>query len=372
MKIRGVYEKIEGSGDWWIRYADATGRIRREKAGRKSVAIALVRKRKTQVLEGKKLPENFRKPPVTLAELATDALEYSKARKRTHKEDKARLELLLDAFGRSLPAETLTPQAIDRQLDRLAAERRWAASTINHHRSLLSLVFSQALRNGKVTVNAVRGTSHRREDNSRARALSEAEETRLRKVIAEHWPEHMPEFDLALNTGMRRGEMFGLQWPDIDFPSRFAHIRRGKNGLGRYVRLNTVAVAALVELRRRSDGKGPVIRNLAGTPLEGARHWFEKAVALADIPDFRWHDLRHTFASRLAMAGAGIASIQRALGHKSISMTMRYAHLTEDFMQDVVEKIVRPAASTSVPAETDSRTDTAPIGDARQPVSGIH
>jgi hypothetical protein len=200
----------------------------------------------------------------------------------------------------------------------------------------------------------------------------ECVQSRVRKVITERWPEHMPEFDLALNTGMRRGEMFGLQWPDIDFSSRFAHIRRGKNGHGRYVRLNTVALAALVELRRRTEDKGPVIRNLSGVPLEGARHWFEKAVVLADVPDFRWHDLRHTFASRLAMAGAGIAAIQRALGHKSIAMTMRYAHLTEDFMQDVVEKIVRPAASTSVPAETDSRTDTAPIGDEHQPVPGIH
>jgi integrase len=118
-----------------------------------------------------------------------------------------------------------------------------------------------------------------------------------------------------------------------------------------------VAVAALVELRRRSDGKGPVIRNLSGTPLEGARHWFEKAVALADVPDFRWHDLRHTFASRLAMAGAGIASIQRALGHKSISMTMRYAHLTEDFMQDVVERLVRPPRTEE--AAGYSQTDTA-------------
>lgn len=370
MKIRGVYEKVKGSGVWWIRYADGTGKIRREKAGRKSVAIALVRKRKTQVLEGKKLPENFRKPPVTLAELAGDALEYSRARKRTHREDASRLDVLLAAFGRHTPAETLTPQLIERQLDRLAADRGWAASTVNHHRSLLSLVFSQALRNGKLIVNPVRGTRHRREDNSRARALSEAEETRLRQVITERWPEHMPELDLALHTGLRRGEMFGLQWPDVDFSSRFVHVRRGKNGLGRYARLNTAAIAALIELRRRCDGKGPVIRNLEGTPLQGTKHWFEKAVELAQLRDFRWHDLRHSFASRLAMAGAGLAAIQRALGHKSISMTLRYAHLTEDFMQDVVERIVRPARTEETAG--DPKTDTGPAPAQATSQSGVH
>ena len=77
-KVRGIYEKVPGSGVWWVRYSDATGRIRREKAGLKQTAETLYRKRKTEVLQGKKLPES-RKRAVSFEELTKDALDYSKA-----------------------------------------------------------------------------------------------------------------------------------------------------------------------------------------------------------------------------------------------------------------------------------------------------
>lgn len=77
MRQRGVYEKFPGSGTWWIRYADTMGRLRREKAGTKSAALSLYRKRKTEALQGKKLPESLRTPAVRFAELAHDALVYS-------------------------------------------------------------------------------------------------------------------------------------------------------------------------------------------------------------------------------------------------------------------------------------------------------
>ena len=80
-KIRGVFEKIPGSGIWWIRYAGADGRIRREKAGARGAALKLYRKRKTQVLQGEKLPETFRKRPVLFSELVGDVLEYSRTNK---------------------------------------------------------------------------------------------------------------------------------------------------------------------------------------------------------------------------------------------------------------------------------------------------
>ena len=87
---RGVFEKVPGSGDWYIRFVDAQGRFRREKAGTKSAAIDLVRKRKTEALQGKKLPEKLRRATVTFADISRDALAYSKAHKRTYKDDKQR------------------------------------------------------------------------------------------------------------------------------------------------------------------------------------------------------------------------------------------------------------------------------------------
>jgi hypothetical protein len=96
---RGVFEKAPGSGVWWVRYADTMGRIRREKAGTKSAALTLYRKRKTEALQGKKLPESLRTPTVSFAELAHDALVYSQTHKRTHDDDVLRMPWLLVAFG---------------------------------------------------------------------------------------------------------------------------------------------------------------------------------------------------------------------------------------------------------------------------------
>lgn len=100
-KQRGVYEKVPGSGTWWVRYSDSTGRIRREKAGLKQAAETLYRKRKTEVLQGKKLPEKLRHANVSFDEIARDALEYSRANKghESYRNDKWNMETLRDWFG---------------------------------------------------------------------------------------------------------------------------------------------------------------------------------------------------------------------------------------------------------------------------------
>jgi site-specific recombinase XerD len=147
--------------------------------------------------------------------------------------------------------------------------------------------------------------------------------------------------------------MYPLEWQDVDLARRFLRVKRGKNGECRYVRLNSVALKAFTSLQKCSDETGPVFRARSGDALKGARHWFEDAVKEAGIEDFHWHDLRHTFASRLAMAGAGIRAIQEALGHKSIAMTVRYSHLSPDFIQDAVDRLAPPQEE---PAQ--NRTDT--------------
>ena len=98
-KIRGVFEKVPGSGIWWIQYFDAEGRRRREKVGAKGSAIKLYQKRKTEALQGKKLPENLRARQVTLREIATAALEYSRAEKASHRHDEIRMAPIVEQFG---------------------------------------------------------------------------------------------------------------------------------------------------------------------------------------------------------------------------------------------------------------------------------
>ena len=352
MKQRGIFEKDPGSGIWWICYFDQFGKKRREKAGTKSVAIKLYGKRKQQVLEGKKLPEIFRKPSVDFAQLADDALAYSRRNKRSYKTDVPRFASLKEWFG-SHAAEELSPKEIEHRLAKVAENEQWAPSTFNHYRSLLSLSYRLGILNRKVTCNPARSVTHRREDNNRVRFLTVEEEKRLRKVIEAKWAWHMPEFDLAINTGLRKGSQYGLSWDMVDWKGRMLNIPRTKNEEPIHVPLNDAAVAALRVVHDRGAARGRVFQSVrTGEPLENGRHWFEDAVREAEIQNFRWHDLRHTFASRLRMKGAPLEDIADLLGHKSLMMTRRYAHLGPNKLHAVV----------SLLGTSDTRSDTSENG----------
>ena len=353
MKQRGVFERVPGSGIWWICYFDQFGKKRREKAGTKSIAIKLYGKRKQQVLEGKKLPEVFRKPSINFTQLADDALAYSKRNKRSYRTDVPRFARLKEWFG-SHPAEELTPKEMENTLARVAEKEEWAPSTFNHYRSLMSLSYRLGILNRKVTSNPARSVTHRREDNNRVRFLTVEEEKKLRKIIAAKWTSHMQEFDLAINTGLRKGSEYGLTWDMVDFRGRMLNIPRTKNEEPIHVPLNDAAVAALRVVRDRGDGRGRVFQSgKTGEPLENARHWFDDAVTEAEIKNFRWHDLRHTFASRLRMKGAPLEDIADLLGHKSLTMTRRYAHLGPNKLHAVVS-LLKPSDTASDTDESET------------------
>jgi integrase len=359
VKQRGIFEKEPDSGIWWICYFDQFGKKRREKAGAKSVAIKLYGKRKQQVLEGKKLPEIFRKPSVNFGQLTDDALAYSKRNKRSYKTDVPRFASLKEWFG-AQPAEELTPKEIEYKLAKVAEKGKWAPSTFNHYRSLMSLSYRLGILNRKVTVNPARSVTHRREDNNRIRFLTLEEEKRLRKVIEARWASHMSEFDLAINTGLRKGSQYGLTWDMIDFKGRMLSIPRTKNEEPLHVPLNDAAVAALRVVYDRGEARGRVFQSArTGEPLENGRHWFEDAVVEAEIKNFRWHDLRHTFASRLRMKGAPLEDIADLLGHKSLTMTRRYAHLGPNKLHAVVSLL---GASDT----TSDTTQSGVVSDATQ------
>jgi len=346
MKQRGIFEKEPGSGVWWVRYADTTGHIRREKAGTKSGALNLYRKRKTEILEGKKLPKNLRMSNVAFEEIAHDALEYSRATKvrEAYRIDHWHMEMLLRWF-RNHCASDLNPQEIERRLNELAAEGR-KPSTVNRYRTLLSLTFSLAVRNGKLVSNPVRLVQRRKENNERVRFLDDEEEIQLRAKIRESHPQHEAEFDLALHTGMRRGEQYGLRWQDVDFKRGIITIPRSKHGEVRHIQINSVARTALETLRQMGDGLGYVCPRFRGPRSRDAREWFNQVLNEAKILNFRWHDLRHTFASRLVMAAVPLRAVQVLLGHKRIETTLRYSHLGEAHLREAVERLTVPSTST--------------------------
>jgi site-specific recombinase XerD len=357
MKQRGIFERESGSGVWWICYFDHIGRRHREKAGTKSAAILLYRKRKQEALEGKKLPEKLRRPSVSFVEIAKDALAYSKAHKRSYGDDVIRMERVLSWF-RDRAADSVTPQEIEQKLTKSADENEWAPATINRYRALLSLTYSLAIRNGKLKDNPARLVKHRTENNARIRVLSPEEEVRLRAVIQATCREHLPEFEIALNTGLRLSELYNLMWDNINLSRKLLTVPRSKNGEVRYVPLNKPAVKAFQTLRKERDCSGPIFLNWRHDRLTGPRYWFEPALREAKIRNFTWHCLRHTFASRLVMNGENLRTVQELMGHKQISMTVRYSHLAPQHQLAAVERLAAasPVRQTANPTATTTAT----------------
>jgi site-specific recombinase XerD len=333
---RGIFERTPGTGIWWICYFDADGRKRREKAGRKSDAISLYQKRKMEALQGKKLPERLRARKIGFAELAKDALEYSKAHKCSYVDDRVRMAKLEEWLGQC-SAESVTPQEIERWL--LGKSEELKPATLNRYRALLSLTYRLGIQNGKVQSNPARLVRQRKEDNGRIRFLSADEERVLRKVIRRNYLAHEPELDLALNTGLRRSEQYGLTWDCVHLERRQLTVPRSKNGAPRHVPLNDAAIAALRTAETFRNGSPSVFLNSGGVRLHSSRFWFDAAVKEATLRDFTWHCLRHTFASRLVMKGVDLRTVQELMGHKTIQMTVRYAHLAPQHRLAAVQRL---------------------------------
>jgi integrase len=149
---------------------------------------------------------------------------------------------------------------------------------------------------------------------------------------------------LSLNTGIRRGSVFGLRWGDIDFQSKTLTLRGDnvKSGKVTRVPLNRVAFAVLTAWREQSlktSDADLVFPSTDGKEFDNVRKSWSGVLKAAGIKNFRWHDMRHDFASQLVMRGVSLMQVSKLLGHADISMTMRYAHLTPEAGQAAVETL---------------------------------
>lgn len=351
-KHRGVFEKVPGSGVWWVRYFDAEGRKRREKAGRKSDAIALYQKRKADVRAGVKLPSNMRHQGEKLAVLIDRAIDWYKShRPRSLRTAQKHLETAKADLGHII-AVNLMPADVDRWI---SSHKDWTPATMNRYKATLGRALQLAVVDGHLDRNAARLVTARREMNMRVRWLTEDEENRIVKAIQERCPEQLPAFTIALHTGMRQSEQFSLTWDEIDFERRKIFLDKTKNGTDREVPINRTCLAALEELKRvrqeRIRAGKPVNDHVfqssryPGQRLLNPRQWFPDVVNAAKVKDFRWHDCRHTFCSRLAMRGVDLRTLMELAGHKTISVTARYAHLAPEHNIAAIEKLDAPSAT---------------------------
>ncbi|MGB8479888.1 MAG: hypothetical protein WCE63_13820 [Acidobacteriaceae bacterium] len=229
VSVRGIYERVKGSGVWWIRWTDASGHKRREKIGRYSDATVLLAKRKTEKLQQIKLPENFRKKPLPLSALISDAIAYSTAsngRRSTH-ELKLKFALIESAFG-TRQAGSIAKSEIVAWLQSEAEKRNWKPGTVNRYQAAFSLIFRVAIDNEKLTVNSAARIRRKREDNGRIRFLSIKEEQRLSKTLQDHYSFYLPAFLISIHSGMRASEQWSTEWEDVDFKRKFLPYDRQK------------------------------------------------------------------------------------------------------------------------------------------------
>jgi len=209
------------------------------------------------------------------------------------------------------------------------------------YRACLSLIYREGIRNGKVSFNPARLVKQRTENNARTRFLTIKEIASLPSIIQEHYPHHVPAFDVAVHTGIRLGEQFRLVWSDVHIGRKQIVCRDTKNGTSRIVPLNRSAVSAFLEARKQWDGNpsSRVFQSVYGKGLNNPRKWYVPAVELSKLKDVLWHTLRHTFISHLVMSGVDIRTVAQLAGHKTLSQTMRYAHLAPGHLQEAVERL---------------------------------
>src|SRR5208282_4994548 len=359
-KVRGIFEKVPGSDTWWIRYVDASGRYRREKAGTRGNAEKLLTRRKNDALVGKKMPETLRSRAVPFTEIADAALVYSKNYKRSYRDDQWRMAELKQWFG-SRDAQTLSTEEIEKRLTDVAEERKWAPGTFNHFRSLLMMVYRVARRAKKLTVNPARDVQHRKENDPIVRYLNrgtpESEYERLVAAVRKRTPEHLPDLIFALNTGLRLSNQYGATYEMIDWTQKALDVPLTKNGQPVHVPLNDAVLAAIRSLPSWRERRGCIFRNQQHPDKRvlAAEHWFTPALKAAKIENFRWHDLRHTFASWLVQDGVPLERVSKLLGHKSLQMTMRYAHLRPSQLHEDVARL----NSTQIAFEEKPQTSNA-------------
>lgn len=302
--------------------------------------------------------------------------EYSSWRRANRKrgdEDIYRLKARFESeFGNEYLA-SISPL----ELDRWRSKRITAGIkpiTANRDIAILKALLSKAEEWGVITTNPLIKFKPLRVDTvAKVRYLTQDEETRLKQVLFERdrklkaarergnkWKKdrgyHLlpdlsqyafgdymtPMILLSLNTGLRRGELFSLHWKNINFDRAILTIpgNTAKSGKTKHVPLNLVALKVLKEWHIQCPQDGLVFSSINGNSFNNVKKAWTNILKDAEVQDFRWHDLRHHFASKLAMAAIDLNIIRELLGHADIKMTLRYAHLAPEYKAKAVAKLV--------------------------------
>jgi len=323
-------------------------------------------------------PIEARKPPPEIPTLGTflegDYATWARANQRAHERNLGRLKTAFkDLLGRKLDA--ITALDVERWRSRLV-ERGLSHETINRDISSIKACLNRAVDWEILDRNPLAKVKKAKTDDClKVRYLTDDEEKRLRSALAAREERRCSERDsanrwrrsrryptladlrklsftdhlkplilLSINTGARRGELFDLTWENVDLDRRILTVTgaTAKSRRTRHIPLNREATSVLNAWRDQTKRRrGLVFLNDDGKRFDRVNTSWRRLLKDAGISDFRWHDMRHHFASRLVMGGVDLNTVRELLGHSDYAMTLRYAHLAPEHKMKAVEVLDR-------------------------------
>jgi integrase len=357
--MRGLYKQPRSSV-WWCCYKSLSGKIVRRSTGKTEydAAVTFLMNERAEVKAGNE-PEEKKIIQRTFNELATEYLKWA-ARQRSFVSKERIINQLTAKFG-DLPLRAFNTLLLEKyQTERLQrgvkhkllkkkadgsravcdSQKEPKANkpaTINRHIATLKHMFTKAVEWDMVeeaTLKKVRKVKLLEENNRRLRYLSKEECHNLLNQCDSHV---RPIVVMGLSTGMRKNEILGLTWDNVDMKHGFILLEHTKNGERREIPINATARAALKSVTRRLDVPYVFHDDETGKRYGDIKKGFSGACRRAGIKDFHFHDLRHTFASHLVMAGKDLTTVKDLLGHKTLTMTLRYSHLAPAHKAAAVE-----------------------------------
>ncbi|MRR54194.1 MAG: hypothetical protein EG822_06750 [Deltaproteobacteria bacterium] len=341
-KKDGIYKRGK---TYWITYTDASGKRRWESSKSQYYAAAdkLLAIRKTETAQGK-LPEILAKRERTpFSELAEKYIEFCAHQKNSRDKSNIVNNFLVPYFGKKDVSSIKISEFESFYSKQLGSV---STSTANRRFATLKNMITKAADWGFASdesLKAVRKIKlHSEKETWRLRYLSHEEATELLNVCSGDLRDIVV---MALSTGMRRGEILDLQWNYVRLDVGFIYVIKSKGAESRQV---PISPDLLEMLTRRSTGIEDQAEYVFPSPVSGGRResvpggsstGFSTACKMAGIENFRFHDLRHTFASWLVMAGVDLTTVSRLMGHKSLAMTLRYSHLAPGHLHSAVKTI---------------------------------
>jgi integrase len=378
--VSGVFEKNPGSGIWYVRYRPTGGNSVRKRIGTRTEAVEYLNK-------------------VKLIKATGEGMVATSAREKTRTKDEMDNGITVGQLCDEYLAHIQSPSNPDRPSDQFSPVQRireikiafsdrsaitimpyeirsWLmslghkASTLNRYRSVFSSVYRHAKEEGKLTVNPVRDLKQFKVEDPDPRWMRPEEETRLRavldkwiedcpanhRIIRLHLRSHPIELTVAVGTGLRKGNQYAIRWDDhVDFKKRMFHLPPSMTKTGKALNIPMIddVYDALKEMQgiqreltemQAEDGDKDRQRMVADGRVFNItenREWWKAAKKAARVKGLRWHDLRHTFATRLMASSKNMKIVQAACGHGSIVTTNKYAHVNNQQMHDALSSLNR-------------------------------